>query len=74
MVGFLTFFSLKRAAADWHEAESIQHCIKTLILSTGENMVPESIQRVMEIVGKEIAFQELDVLDERGLQELFKKV
>uniref|UniRef100_A0A8C5S609 UDP-glucose 4-epimerase n=2 Tax=Laticauda laticaudata TaxID=8630 RepID=A0A8C5S609_LATLA len=39
----------------------------------GENMVPESIQRVMEIVGKEIPFQELDVLDERALQELFKK-
>ncbi|XP_070806202.1 UDP-glucose 4-epimerase [Pituophis catenifer annectens] len=39
----------------------------------GENMVPESIQRVMEIVGKEIPFQELDVLDERALQQLFKK-
>ncbi|XP_034269339.1 UDP-glucose 4-epimerase isoform X3 [Pantherophis guttatus] len=39
----------------------------------GENMVPESIQRVMEIVGKDIPFQELDVLDERALQQLFKK-
>ncbi|KAJ6655597.1 hypothetical protein lerEdw1_004949 [Lerista edwardsae] len=34
---------------------------------------PESIQRVQDLVGKEILFQELDVLDEQGLQELFKK-
>ncbi|KAH0631140.1 hypothetical protein JD844_005292 [Phrynosoma platyrhinos] len=39
----------------------------------GSNMVPESIRRVEEIVGKEIPFQKLDVLDEAGLRELFKK-
>ncbi|XP_042295910.1 UDP-glucose 4-epimerase [Sceloporus undulatus] len=39
----------------------------------GINMVPESIRRVEEIVGKEIPFQKLDVLDVAGLQELFKK-
>lgn len=41
---------------------------------TGGQNKPESIQRVQDLVGKEIPFQELDVLDEQGLQELFKKV
>ncbi|XP_033013636.1 UDP-glucose 4-epimerase [Lacerta agilis] len=39
----------------------------------GGSMLPESIQRVEEIVGKKIPFQELDVLDEAGLHNLFKK-
>ncbi|XP_048358105.1 UDP-glucose 4-epimerase isoform X2 [Sphaerodactylus townsendi] len=39
----------------------------------GDNALPESIKRVQEIVGKEILFQKLDVLDEAGMQELFKK-
>ncbi|XP_053254781.1 UDP-glucose 4-epimerase [Podarcis raffonei] len=39
----------------------------------GGSTVPESIQRVEEIVGKKIPFQELDVLDEAGLHNLFKK-
>ncbi|XP_003227606.3 UDP-glucose 4-epimerase isoform X2 [Anolis carolinensis] len=39
----------------------------------GSNTVPESIWRVEEIVGKKIPFHELDILDETGLQNLFKK-
>lgn len=41
--------------------------------SGGQNK-PESLRRVQDIVGQEILFQELNVLDEPGLQELFKKV
>ncbi|XP_053123802.1 UDP-glucose 4-epimerase [Hemicordylus capensis] len=39
----------------------------------GGKALPESIRRVQEIVGTEILFQELDLLDEASLQELFKK-
>ncbi|XP_066494931.1 UDP-glucose 4-epimerase isoform X2 [Tiliqua scincoides] len=39
----------------------------------GGQSKPESLRRVQDIVGKEILFQELDVLNEPGLQELFKK-
>uniref|UniRef100_A0A8D0AZC0 UDP-N-acetylglucosamine 4-epimerase n=1 Tax=Salvator merianae TaxID=96440 RepID=A0A8D0AZC0_SALMN len=39
----------------------------------GSDTVPESIQRVEEIVGQKIPFQELDVLDEPGLRRLFKE-
>ncbi|XP_072836127.2 UDP-glucose 4-epimerase [Pogona vitticeps] len=39
----------------------------------GGNALPESVRRVQEIVGKEIPFQELDVLDQAGLQDLFQK-
>ncbi|KAJ7304349.1 hypothetical protein JRQ81_011899 [Phrynocephalus forsythii] len=39
----------------------------------GGDALPESIWRVQEIVRKDILFQELDVLDQAGLQELFRK-
>uniref|UniRef100_A0ABM5ESK4 UDP-glucose 4-epimerase n=1 Tax=Pogona vitticeps TaxID=103695 RepID=A0ABM5ESK4_9SAUR len=39
----------------------------------GGNALPESVRRVQEIVGKAIPFQELDVLDQAGLQDLFQK-
>ncbi|XP_030074802.1 UDP-glucose 4-epimerase isoform X2 [Microcaecilia unicolor] len=39
----------------------------------GETGLPESLQRVEEIVKKEIEFEEVDLLDERALHNLFEK-
>uniref|UniRef100_A0A452GWW5 UDP-glucose 4-epimerase n=2 Tax=Gopherus agassizii TaxID=38772 RepID=A0A452GWW5_9SAUR len=39
----------------------------------GGDALPESLRRVQEIVGKKILFQELDILDEAALRELFQK-
>ncbi|KAG8451633.1 hypothetical protein GDO86_003721 [Hymenochirus boettgeri] len=39
----------------------------------GDNKIPESLQRVQEIVGKKIEFEEVDMLDRNALETLFKK-
>ncbi|NP_001085067.1 uncharacterized protein LOC432137 [Xenopus laevis] len=39
----------------------------------GANNIPESLQRVQEIVGKTIEFEEVDMLDRVALDELFNK-
>ncbi|XP_014815344.1 PREDICTED: UDP-glucose 4-epimerase-like [Calidris pugnax] len=40
----------------------------------GADALPESLQRVQQIVQKPILFQELDITNEAALQELFSKV
>uniref|UniRef100_A0A8C5MGE9 UDP-glucose 4-epimerase n=1 Tax=Leptobrachium leishanense TaxID=445787 RepID=A0A8C5MGE9_9ANUR len=39
----------------------------------GTHGLPESLQRVQDIVGKEIEFEELDMLNKEGLNSLFEK-
>lgn len=43
-------------------------------ISPGADALPESLQRVQQIVHQPILFQELDITNEAALQELFSKV
>lgn len=36
--------------------------------------MPESLQRVQELTGRSVEFEEMDILDQAALQRLFKKV
>lgn len=36
--------------------------------------MPESLQRVQELTGRSVEFEEMDILDQAALQHLFKKV
>lgn len=40
----------------------------------GEGDVPESIHRIEKLLDTSIEFHELDLLDQPGLEKLFKKV
>ena len=36
--------------------------------------MPESLQRVQELAGRPLEFEEMDILDQAALERLFKKV
>lgn len=36
--------------------------------------MPESLQRVQELTGRSLEFEEMDILDQAALERLFKKV
>lgn len=36
--------------------------------------MPESLQRVQELTGRSVEFEEMDILDQAALQRLFEKV
>lgn len=37
-------------------------------------MIPESVNRVKKITGKDVTFYKVDLLDKEGLREVFRKV
>ncbi|XP_064445838.1 UDP-glucose 4-epimerase isoform X2 [Mirounga angustirostris] len=39
----------------------------------GRGSMPESLQRVQELTGRSVEFEEMDILDQAALQRLFKK-
>jgi len=49
-------------------------CVLHPVVNGGEGDVPESIRRVEKLLDTSIEFHELDLLDQPGLEKLFKKV
>ncbi len=51
-------------------------CVRSLhpVANGGEGDVPESIRRIEKFLDTSIEFHEIDLLDQPGLEKLFKKV